>query len=119
LKKNKSNTIRNIGLAFILATAALPAIAGEEEDDAAMALARKGNCFKCHAVDKRKKAPAYQEVARKYKGRDDAREKLWNHITGNTTVKLDTGDEPHEPPPTKNKAELENLIRWILSRHKE
>jgi cytochrome c len=103
-------------VAVTFSIAVSPAVAQAVDEDAAVALAKKGNCFKCHSVDKAKKAPAYAKVAQKYKGRADAEEALYKHITGNTTVKIDEADERHEAPPTQNDAELRNLIRWILSR---
>ena len=89
---------------------------GAVDEDAAVKLAKKGNCFKCHAVNKRKKAPAYAEVAEKYRSKPDPRRTLYLHITGEPIVKLAEGDEPHAPPPSKSDAELYNLIDWILSR---
>jgi cytochrome c len=83
--------------------------------DAAQALAKKGNCFKCHAVEKRKKAPSYREVAAKYRGKGNAELTLYKHITGEASVATDDGDEKHAPPPTESRTELDNLIRWILS----
>jgi cytochrome c len=103
-------------LAFGLATTALPLAAQTVDEEAAEKLAKKGNCFKCHAVKKRKKAPAYAEVAAKYRNRADAAQVLYLHITGEPVVKLAEGDEAHAPPPTKDDAELYNLIGWILSR---
>lgn len=95
---------------------AAPALAQAVDENAATELAKKGNCFKCHSVDKAKKAPSYAKIAQKYKGRADAADVLFKHITGSPVVKLEEGDEKHEPPPTKSDAELQNLIRWILSR---
>lgn len=96
----------------------LTADASALDEDAAEKLAKKGNCFKCHAVNKRKKAPAYAEVAEKYRSKPDARRTLYLHITGEPIVKLAEGDEAHAPPPTKDDAELYNLIDWILSRQR-
>jgi cytochrome c len=83
--------------------------------DAAQALAKKGNCFKCHAIEKRKKAPSYREIAAKHRGKPDAETYLYKHINGESTVQTDDGDEKHAPPPTVDRSELDNLIRWILS----
>lgn len=94
---------------------AMPAFA-EVDEDAAVSLAKKGNCFKCHAVDKRKKAPSYKEIAAKHQGKADAETYILRHITGNPMVKLDSEDERHESPPTKDEKELRNLVKWILSR---
>lgn len=85
------------------------------DEEAAEKLAKKGNCFKCHAINKRKKAPAYVEVAEKYRNRADAERVLYLHITGEPIVKLAEGDEAHAPPPSKDDSELYNLIGWILS----
>lgn len=103
-------------LVALIGIAALPARGQEIDAEAAYALAKKGNCFKCHSLDKRKKAPSYTEIATKYRGKANPEEALINHITGSPTVKLDDGDEPHEPPPSKNQGELRNLVQWILSR---
>ena len=103
-------------LAGTLVASPLPVTAQELDEDAAYSLAKKGNCLKCHAVNKRKKAPAYAEIARKYRGRPDAEQVLYKHINGSPVVKLEDGDEPHAAPPTKDDKELYNLIRWILSR---
>jgi cytochrome c len=82
---------------------------------AAQALAKKSECLKCHSVDKKRDGPPYKEVAAKYKGKPDAEEKLYKHITTGPKVKIDGKEEEHEIVHTKNEAEIRNLIRWILS----
>lgn len=109
----------SLGLILAIGILGAPVQAQEVDEDAAFSLAKKGNCLKCHAVNKRKKAPAYAEVARKYRDKPDAETILYKHITGTPVVKLVEGDEPHAAPPTKDDAELYNLIRWILSRTPE
>ena len=107
-----------VGILFALVFSAglFAAPAGAAVDaDAAQALAKKGNCFKCHAIDKRKKAPSYREIAAKHRGKADAETYLYKHINGEATVATDDGDERHAPPPTQSREELDNLIRWILS----
>jgi cytochrome c len=96
---------------------ALPVQAQTVDEDAAVALAKKGHCFKCHAVEKRKKAPSYREVAKKYSTKPDAEQSLFLHITGKPVLKLEEGDEPHAAPPTDDLGQLSNLIKWILSRN--
>lgn len=83
--------------------------------DAANALAKKANCFKCHAIDRRKKAPSYRDIAKNHAGKPNAERELFLHITGNPIVKLDEGEERHIAPETKSEEELYNLVRWILS----
>jgi cytochrome c len=106
-----------LAAALIACISATPAQA-QVDEDAAVSLAKKGNCFKCHAVDKRKKAPSYKEIARKYSAKPSAEQDLYLHITGTPVVRIEDGDEPHSGPPTKDRKELDNLIRWILSHDK-
>jgi len=86
-------------------------------EDAAETLAKAGKCFRCHSVDKAKKAPSYKRIAQKYKGKADAEATLIKHLSGTQSVKVeDGGDEQHEPPPAKDAADLKNLVQWILSK---
>lgn len=103
-------------LACLLALTANLTAAQNVDAESAVALAKAGNCFKCHSIDKAKKAPPYARIALKFKDKPDAENSLYKFITGGSTVRLDDEDERHQAPPTKNEAELRNLIRWILSR---
>ena len=107
---------RKLIVATALAFALNPVAAQSVNEDAAVALTKAGNCFRCHSIDKAKKAPSYKRIAAKYKGKDGETE-LIKHLSGAQKVKIDDGgDEDHEPPPAKDKADLVNLVRWILSR---
>jgi cytochrome c len=86
------------------------------DDAAAQALAKKSGCLTCHSVDKKKDAPAFKDVAAKYKGKADAEQKLYTHLTTNPKVKVDGKEEAHDSLKTKNDAEVKNVIGWILSR---
>ena len=100
------------------AVAALPGLAraaGDVDEGAARALAKKSGCLKCHAIDKKKDAPSYKEIAAKYKGKPDAEDKLYKHATTNPEVEVDGKKEKHDSPKTKDEKEIRNLIRWILS----
>lgn len=83
---------------------------------AADALMRKSGCFKCHAVGAKKDGPAYKEIAAKYRGKPDAEQKVYAHITTSPKVKVDGQEEEHASLKTKNDAEIRNVVRWILSR---
>jgi cytochrome c len=84
--------------------------------DGAQMLARQSGCFKCHAVDKKKDAPAYRDVAAKYTGSKDAEAKLTHHITSGERVKFEDGhEEDHKVVKSKDPAEIKNLVDWILS----
>ncbi len=99
------------GAAFVFA-----ADAGAVDADAAQRLARQSNCFKCHAVDKKKEGPAYKDVAAKYKGKPEAHARLVQHITSGEKVKFEDGhEEDHAIVKTKDKAQIDNLVDWILS----
>jgi cytochrome c len=83
---------------------------------AAQALAKKSDCLKCHAVDKTKKAPSYQKIAAKWKGKADAEAKLIDAITKAPKVKLEDGtEEEHKVVSTKDMGEIKNLVGWILA----
>jgi cytochrome c len=87
--------------------------------DAAKALARQNNCFKCHAIEKDKDGPAWKKVAEKYKGKDTGEARLIEHITSGEKAKFPDGhEEEHkivETSPPKDMAQIKNLVDWILS----
>ncbi|MBL8520514.1 MAG: c-type cytochrome [Betaproteobacteria bacterium] len=94
----------------------LPGVSLAADDAAAEALAKKSKCMTCHSVDKKKDGPSFKETAAKYKGKADAEQKVFVHLTTNPKVKVDGKEEAHEGPKTKNEAEIKNLVAWILSR---
>ena len=103
-------------LSIIVAAAVLPLSANAAPDaEAAQALLKKSDCFKCHAIDKKKDGPPYKEVAKKYKGKADAEDKLFKHVTTNPKIKIDGKEEEHRSIKSKDKAEITNAIQWILS----
>jgi cytochrome c len=85
--------------------------------EAAKALARANNCFKCHGETKEKDGPAYNKVAAKYKGKADAEAKLIHHVTSGEKAKFPDGhEEDHKNIQGKaSPDEIKNLIDWILS----
>ena len=92
------------------------AFGAEPDGDAAQALAKKSNCFKCHSIDKKKDGPAFKVTAEKYKGKAEAEDKLVKHISTGPMVKIDGKEEEHEIVKSKSDPEVRNLVRWILSR---
>jgi cytochrome c len=101
-------------LAVVLSGAVM--IADAADDAAAEALMKKSGCFKCHSIDKKKDGPAYKEVAAKYKGKPDAEQKLYTHLTTHPKVKIDGKEETHESLKTTDDAQVKNVIQYILSR---
>ena len=104
-------------LITIGALVALGSAPAARADDAAVeSLMKKSNCFKCHAVDKKKDGPSFKETAGKYKGKPDAEAKLYTHLTTHPMVKVDGKEEKHDSLKTTNDADVKAVIQWILSR---
>jgi cytochrome c len=83
--------------------------------DAAQALAKKNDCFKCHAVDKTKKGPSLKKIAAKYAGKADGVDKVSTAMTAGKKVKLEDGtEEDHKVIETKDAKAIKNLADWIL-----
>jgi cytochrome c len=107
---------RPVLLVALAAALSLSADAWAVDAAAAQRLARQSNCFKCHAVDKDKEGPAYKKVAEKWKGKPEAHARLVQHITSGEKVKFPDGhEEDHAIVKTKDQAQIDNLVDWILS----
>jgi cytochrome c len=106
-------------LALLIAMAICPTNCRAVDVEAAKALARQNNCFKCHATEKEKDGPAYKAVAEKYRGKDNAQARLIEHVTSGEKAKFPDGhEEEHkivQTTPPKDMAQIKNLIDWILS----
>jgi len=112
----KSHPITSAMLAIFATLFMTATLAADVDADAAKKLAKRNDCFKCHAIDKTKKGPSYMKIAAKYKGKADAEEKLMKQITTGPKVKLEDGtEEDHKIIDTKDTKEMKNLINWILS----
>ena len=86
--------------------AALPAYAQEE-------LAKKHNCFACHAVDKKLVGPSYKDVAAKYGGDPKADAKLFEKVKkGGQGV---WGQIPMPPNTQVPDGDIKAMVKWILS----
>jgi cytochrome c len=84
--------------------------------DAAKAkqLAQKYNCLACHAVDKKLVGPAYEEVAKKYKGDAGAEARLIAKVkNGGGGV---WGSIPM-PPNNVPESDIKIIVEWVLSLH--
>ncbi len=101
----------------LLMTVFASASDGAVDSDAAVSLAKKSDCLKCHAVDKDKKAPSFNSIAEKWKGKADAQAKLTESITKGPRVKLKDGtEEVHKAIASQDANEIKNVVNWILSR---
>ena len=113
-RRAAARVARVFALATLVSLAAAPC--ARADDAAVESLMKKSNCFKCHAIDKKKDGPSFRETAAKYKGKDYAEEKLYVHLTTNPKVKVDGKEESHDSLKTKDDAQIREVIKWILSR---
>lgn len=90
-----------------------------EDADAAIALARQNSCFKCHASEaarKKKQGPTWNEIARKYRGKEDAEQRMVTHLTTGEYAKFPDGvEEHHRIIKTNDSGEIKVLMNWILT----
>ncbi|MCE9680818.1 c-type cytochrome [Halomonas alkalisoli] len=108
----KTNSLMTGALAvFLLASASQSVFASAHERN----LIRQHDCTKCHAISRPKEGPSLAEIAEKYRDDPDAVGTLYNHVTTETMVEVDGKEEAHKPIAIDDRAEVENLIRWILS----
>ena len=99
--------MKRAALALALAAAAaVPAYAQED-------LAKKYNCFACHAVDKKLVGPAYKDVAAKYRNDKGAEAKLFDKVKkGGQGV---WGQVPMPPNSQVPDNDIKSLVKWVLS----
>ena len=97
-------------------TLALTSSAAFALDDAGReALMKDSKCLKCHAVDKDKDGPSFKKTAAKYKGKADAEQKLYTHVTTGPKIKVDGEEEEHVKIKTTNEADIKAVVTWILA----
>ena len=111
-------TFHNLATAGLLL--ALSAVNGASfaafDESAAKALAKKNDCFKCHAIDKTKKGPSYKAIAKKYREKKLDEKEAIKQMTTGPKVKLEDGtEEDHKIIETKDPKALSNIAQWILS----
>lgn len=114
-----NRSLLNSTLACVVTVASLgfatSSLAAGVDADAAQALAKKSDCGKCHAIDKKKDGPAYKETAAKLKGKATAEDEVYKQLTTSPKIKIDGKEEEHKMVKSKDEAEIRNLARWILS----
>jgi cytochrome c len=115
LRVDRRRPAKVFSLFFALAVSASDRVAAVDAV-AAQDLAKASGCFKCHGLDKKKDGPALRDAAAKFKGRDDAEDKLIYHVTSGERVKFPDGhEEEHKKVKTSDPNQTKNLVRWILS----
>lgn len=91
------------------APAAMPAQLSEAD---AMALAKRKNCFACHALDKKMVGPAWRAVAEKYRGDAGAQAALESKVRKGG--KGNWGSMAMPPQPALSGEELAGLVQFVL-----
>ncbi|RYF13984.1 MAG: c-type cytochrome [Comamonadaceae bacterium] len=94
---------------FVLAlalAAATPAFASKE-------LAQKNACLACHGIDKKLVGPAFQDVAKKYSGQQDAAATLVKSIKAGGSGKW--GPVPMPAQAALSDADAQSLAAWVLT----
>lgn len=76
-------------------------------------IAKGSNCFSCHAVDHKVVGPAFAAVAGKFAGKAEAEKTLVNAVKNGHVGTW--GKVPMPPHPKLSKAEIGQIVSWILS----
>lgn len=79
--------------------------------NASQELAQKNNCLACPSVATKVVGPAYQDVAKKYKGQKDADTTLVDHIKKGGSGRWGLISMPAQ---TVSDADAKTLAKWIL-----
>ncbi len=112
----KTKTTLLLTGSLFVALAGLAPVHAAVDADAAQKLAKKNDCFKCHAIDKTKKGPSYKKISAKFKEKKLGEKDAIKQMTMGYKVKLEDGtEEEHKIIDTKDPKELSNLAQWILS----
>jgi cytochrome c len=61
--------------------------------ETAKALAKRNDCFKCHAIAKTKKGPPYQRIVARLRSKPDGVEVIVEHITSGRMVQQEDGTD--------------------------
>lgn len=77
-------------------------------------LAQKSNCMSCHAVDRKVMGPAYQDVAKKYKGDKGAEELLIKKVKSGGAGVWGPIPMPANSPKVSD-ADIKTLVEWVLA----
>ena len=110
------NRIAALSLSATLVLAASTGSAQTQVDaEAAEALMKRNDCFKCHAIDRFKKGPPFNRVAARLKTKPDGVATIIEHISSGPMIQMDDVDQRHKIIDTKDPAELRNIAQWILS----
>jgi cytochrome c len=92
---------------------ALPISAAALETDPA-ALAEKGRCIVCHAVDEQRMGPSFNAIAERYASQGEQLEALTARLRSGGSGVWGPAPMPPVPPAQLSDEELGLLLNWIL-----
>jgi cytochrome c len=78
------------------------------------ALAKASNCMACHAIDRKLVGPAYQDVAKKYKGDKGAEAKLFKKVKEGGSGVWGQIPMPANGPKVSD-TDIKTLVEWVLA----
>jgi len=100
-------------IATLLVATSFAATAQAADPKAAEAAAKNSGCLACHTMDKKLVGPAYKDIAAKYRGKSGAEADLVKKVkAGGKGV---WGDIPMPPNAHVKDADIQAIVRWILS----
>ena len=103
-------------LLSISAAVAFLAISGQVNAD--LDLAKKSGCMACHSIEKKIVGPSWKDVAKRYKGKADAKAMLITKVKKGgkgAWTKLTKGAPMPPYSPRVSDANIEKLIDFVLS----
>jgi len=110
---------RALACASLLAVAVMLSIAYAHadpppaDDEAMTELAWDSGCFNCHDVHERIRGPAWIEVARRYRGDEDAFEMLVEKVISGGSGTW--GDDAMSPNRRVPEGDIRALVEWLLA----
>ena len=77
-------------------------------------LAKKSNCFSCHAMEKKMIGPSFKDIAAKYRGDTGAEEKLVTRVAKGSSGAWGSIPMPANSPPV-TEADIRVIVQFTLS----
>ena len=108
MKRHLITWLGGVGLALAMTGPVAAADTAKVE-----ALLKQHNCTQCHGIDNKILGPAYQDVAKKYKGQKDAAALLAKKVKAGS--KGVWGQVPMPPNDKVSDAEIKEMVAYILS----
>jgi cytochrome c len=91
---------------------AIPGTAGYDPEK--IELAKKSNCFSCHAMEKKMIGPSFKDMAARYRGDPGAEERLVTKVAKGSSGAWGSIPMPANSPPV-TEADIRAMVKFILS----